>query len=72
MAPGLLIDKRIFFAILYVLVRLFQPCLMFASKARAYLSGTPLKGRLLSFTANIGRGRKSRSGTNTLAYWVHP
>jgi hypothetical protein len=33
MAPGLLIDKRTFSAILKVLVRPFQPCLIFASKA---------------------------------------
>jgi len=41
----------------FVLGKLFQPGLMFAGMAKAYLSGAPLGpqllGRLLFFSANI-------------------
>jgi len=50
----------------------FQPCLVFAGKAGAYLSEspfkTPLYGRLLALPTNTRQGWKGLPGTNTLAY----
>ncbi len=48
----------------------FKPSLMFASKARVYLSGETYS-RLLAFASNIRLGWKCLPGTNTLAYSVH-
>jgi hypothetical protein len=51
----------------------FQPSLMFAVTAGAYLIEAPFRcftlGRLLSSPPNIGLGWKDLPGTNTLAYF---
>jgi hypothetical protein len=52
----------------------FQPNLMFLTMARAYLSGAPLYGWLLTLLINIRLGWRGLPGTNTLAclknWWI--
>jgi hypothetical protein len=47
----------------------FQPCLIFAGKAVAYLSGAPLEGTLLASPTYIRLGWEGLPGTKTLAYY---
>jgi hypothetical protein len=52
-----------------MLVKPFQPSLMFASKAGEYPSEAPVEDRLLALPADIRLGWNGLSGTNTLAYY---
>jgi hypothetical protein len=66
--------------IVFVLENPFQPVLMFASKAGAYLSlpilGAALYGKLLALPPNIRLVWKGLPWTNTIAYFyiveLHP
>jgi hypothetical protein len=49
----------------------FQPSVMFADKAGAYLSEEPLRCSLLASSSNIELGWKDLPGTNGLAYCEH-
>ncbi len=58
------------YLLMFVPGKLFQPNLMCASKARAYLRGASFEhlGKLLASSASIRLGWKGLPETNTLTY----